>query len=228
MVLKIGLGMNKNQGTYVNLENTSFWECFQRTSDIGMWLQAFFILVHCSENSNFKEDLNDQKTACSMLFHFSRTSEGGNSGGWSIHKEKELSAGKINKCLSQVPFIVKKRYWEEEQSWESELMKRAQCSVKQYRWGEAQTRKRRHQHQSEAFRRGGLLKNRKHNFSETLNTELSYDLLLGVCPTDLKVEAQTGYSCVHSSIVHRNHDGGETAKAKGAHGGNACTHNRDF
>lgn len=145
-----------------------------------------------------------------------------------LYTKRKNSAGKINKCLSQVSFIVKKRYWEEEQPRESELMKHAQCSVKQCRWGEAQTRKRRHQHQSEAFRRGGLLKNRKHNFSETLNTELSYDLLLGVCPTDLKVEAQTGYSCVHSSIVHRNHDGGETAKAKGAHGGSACTHNRDF
>lgn len=51
--------MNENQGTYVNLENASFWECFQKTSDIVMWLQAFFSLVHFLENSSFKEDLND-------------------------------------------------------------------------------------------------------------------------------------------------------------------------
>lgn len=59
--------MNENQGAYGNLENTSFWECFQRTSDIGLWPQAFFILVHYSENSSFKEDLNDQKNV-GMLY----------------------------------------------------------------------------------------------------------------------------------------------------------------
>lgn len=89
-------------------------------------------------------------------------------------------------------------------------------------------KKKRHQHQSEAFRRGGLLKNRKHNFFETRSTELAYDLLPGVCLTDLKAEAQTWYSCVHSSIVHQNLKVGQIAKAKGAHEGGVCTHSRDF
>lgn len=35
MVLKIGLGMNENQETHINLEN-SFWEYFQKTSAIVM------------------------------------------------------------------------------------------------------------------------------------------------------------------------------------------------
>lgn len=87
--------MNENQGTYVNLENASFWECFQKTSDIVMWLQAFFSLVHFLENSSFKEDLNDQKMqAYSMLFQVSRTSEGCNSGRMIHTQEKGLSAGK--------------------------------------------------------------------------------------------------------------------------------------
>lgn len=29
--------MNENQGTYVNLEKTSFVEFFQKTSDFMMW-----------------------------------------------------------------------------------------------------------------------------------------------------------------------------------------------
>lgn len=33
--------MNENQGAYVNLENTSFWECFQRTSDMGCGFKHF-------------------------------------------------------------------------------------------------------------------------------------------------------------------------------------------
>lgn len=60
--------MNENQGTYVNLENTSFVEFFQKPSDFMMWHQTLFILAHFSENSRSKEDVNGQKTQVCSVF----------------------------------------------------------------------------------------------------------------------------------------------------------------
>lgn len=57
---------------------------------------------------------------------------------------------------------------------------------------------------------------------------MAYDLFLGICPTDLKVEAQTLCTCVHSSSVHNNYKVGEISKAKGVCEGNACTYNSYF
>lgn len=104
--------MNENLGTYVNLENTSFWEYFQKTSDIMMWLQIFFILAHFSENSSSKEDLNGQKIqVCSMLVQFSWPSEeDGNSKRMSYAPRERTLHRQNKKCLPQVSLIFKTRY----------------------------------------------------------------------------------------------------------------------